>query len=344
MRDSLRSVHWQNGVLWILDQRKLPGKVAWIRGDNVGVVARAIETLAVRGAPAIGVTAAYGVALAAQNPRANRRSVERAIDRLWRTRPTGFNLFGALTRMRELVRNCERDDLSRRTAAEAVLIHREDAAACNAMAVAGVKLFGKQETVLTYCHTGGPATGGIGTALGVIKTAYRQGKIAEVFACETRPVGQGARLTAWECRQAKIPVTLICDNMIASLMRARKIDRVLVGADRIALNGDTSNKIGTLGLAMIAFAHGVPFHIVAPTTTFDQTIESGSEIRIEERAPEEVTRITPGIEKVRGLRVWNPAFDVTPGALITSFVTEKGTMRPPFRRNGMKRVFRQGQP
>jgi methylthioribose-1-phosphate isomerase len=330
MRDPIQSMIWKDRELWILDQRKLPGKAIWIRARNAETVARAIESLAVRGAPAIGIAAAYGVALAGIRPRATSRSIGAAIERLASTRPTGFNLFHDLESMRSVLES-GLDDLSERLVRTAISIHRADARSCLQMAEHGVKLFGKHERVLTYCNTGALATGGIGTALGVIKLAFRKGKTGSVFACETRPVAQGARLTVWECVQAKIPVTLICDNMVAALMASGQVDRVIVGADRIARNGDTSNKIGTLSVAMLARVHRIPFHVAAPTSTFDPALRTGKNIPIEERDRHEVLRITPGLEHIKGVEVWNPAFDVTPVKYITSFITEVGVVRPPFR-------------
>jgi methylthioribose-1-phosphate isomerase len=319
---------WEKDELLILDQRKLPGKTLWIRARNAEIVARAIESLAVRGAPIIGIAAAYGVALAAKSSRATSESVETAIVRLAKTRPTGYNLFSALDRMRKVLANGIDPKLLER---EARAIHKEDAAMCEAMALHGVSLMKPGETVLTYCNTGALATGGIGTALGVIRMAWKKKTLKEVFACETRPVGQGARLTIWECARENIPATLICDNMIAALLSTGKVQRVFVGADRIAQNGDTSNKIGTRGLAILAQDAGVPFHVVAPSTTFDLRLKSGAEIRIEERSPEEIIRGTAGLDKVKGVRVWNPAFDVTPAKYITSFITERGVQAPPFK-------------
>ena len=330
MRDPLHALQWEGDALWILDQRKLPGKVEWITARNTETVARAIETLAVRGAPAIGVAAAYGVALSALRRNVSQENLHSAILRLAKTRPTGFNLFHSLGRMTEAV-NLTNVNLAPRVVKLAEQIHREDARSCLAMAKQGLTVLQRGERVLTYCHTGALATGGIGTALGVIKHGHDRGKVLEVFACETRPIGQGARLTVWECTQAGVPVTLICDNMAASLMQSGKVTRVLVGADRIARNGDTSNKIGTLSIATLARAYRIPFHVVAPTTTFDLSLKSGRDIPIEERNREEVTRITPGLEKVRGYNVWNPSFDVTPAKLITSHITDAGVLRPPFR-------------
>lgn len=329
MRDPLRALQWEGGTLWLLDQRALPGAEKWIKARDVETVARAIETLAVRGAPAIGIAAAYGVAMAAGKAKAGKRELRQAVARLWKTRPTAVNLFYALEKMRAVIEQ-NTHDLAIRLLGEARLIHRLDEIACERMAEFGLKLMKRGERILTVCHTGALATGGIGTALGVIKHGHEAGKVRELFACETRPVGQGARLTVWEAARAGVPVTLICDNMAAFLMAQGRVDRVFVGADRIARNGDTSNKIGTLNLAVLAKQFKIPFHVVAPRSTFDGKIRSGRQINIEERAPTEVTRMTPGLERVRGFKVWNPAFDVTPGALITSFVTETGILRPPF--------------
>lgn len=321
---------WANGELHILDQRQLPGREKWMIARNVEKVAGAIEELAVRGAPAIGIAAAYGVALAARSRNATLDSVRSSIERLRITRPTGFNLFWALRRMGECL-----DSSSKLSAAkllqEAKAIHKEDAEACLQMGKHGATLISKGETVLTYCNTGALATGGIGTALGVIRTGYKAKKVRGVYACETRPVGQGARLTVWECVQEKIPVTLICDNMVASLMSTGKVHRVFVGADRIARNGDTSNKVGTCGVALLASYFGIPFHVVAPSTTFDGSLATGSEIQIEERAAGEVLRSTVGLDKLKGVKVWNPAFDVTPAMHITSIISERGVHTPPYR-------------
>ncbi len=320
---------WDKGELLILDQRLLPGQEKWITARNHEIVAKAIESLAVRGAPIIGIAAAYGVALAAQQPRATTEKVLTAIERLRKTRPTGYNLFWALERMKSLI-NAMSELNADKVLREAKTIHREDADACLAIANAGLTLFGESENVLTYCNTGALATGGIGTALGVIRAGYKAKKIREVYACETRPVGQGARLTVWECVRERIPVTLICDNMVASLMAAGRVQRVFVGADRIARNGDASNKIGTRGVATIAKSFGIPFHVVAPSSTFDPSLATGDEIKIEERNPAEVLKCTPGLAELGRVKVWNPAFDVTPANLIHSIITERGVHRPPF--------------
>lgn len=328
MKTDIQALRWTDTELQILDQRKLPGRVVWIHARDTETVVRAIESLAVRGAPVIGIAAAYGVALAARrNPSV--LHLGKVIKRLARTRPTGRNLFYALDEMtRVLVRDGE--NLANRLTRKAVEIHRRDAQSCQKIARHGVSLMRKGERVLTYCNTGALATGGIGTALGVIRLGYQRGRVSEVFACETRPVSQGARLTVWECSKAGIPVTLICDNMAASLLSSGKVDRILVGADRIARNGDASNKIGTLSVALAARRYGVPFHVAAPLTTFDLSLSNGQAIRVEERDPGEVLQAVPGLDRLRGVKVWNPAFDVTPARFISSFITDHGILHPPF--------------
>jgi methylthioribose-1-phosphate isomerase len=329
VKDIVQPFVWRGGELCILDQRKLPGRETWIRARDAETVARAIETLAVRGAPAIGIAAGYGVALAALHSRATTDSVLRAIERLRRTRPTGYNLFHILDVMTQMV-TMGRGNLGARVLKRAQQCHAEDVRACLAMARYGVSLLKNDERVLTYCNTGALATGGIGTALGVIKLGFSRGIVREVFACETRPVAQGARLTVWECAKSGIPVTLLCDNMVAALLQTGRVTRIFVGADRIARNGDTSNKIGTLQLALMAKRFAIPFHVAAPTTTFDKRLRTGKAIPIEERTPDEILKGVPGLARLKGVRVWNPAFDVTPGCLVTSYITEKGIKHPPF--------------
>jgi len=329
MTEQIHPIRWVNGEVRILDQRALPGRMKWICARRAETVARAIESLAIRGAPLIGIAAAYAVALEAARPGVKERKLRDTIKRLRGTRPTGFNLFFALAEM-ESVLNRDARSFAGRILRKAKELHRYDAQSCRAMAEHGCKLMQTRERILTYCNTGSLATGGIGTALGVIKLGFRLGKVAEVFACETRPVGQGARLTAWECARAGIPVMVICDNMAASLMQAGRVNRIFVGADRIARNGDTSNKIGTLAVATAARAFRIPFHVVAPSSTFDPCLSNGKRIPIEERNTGEVTGWIPGLDRVRGVRVWNPAFDVTPARFITNFITEHGVARPPF--------------
>jgi methylthioribose-1-phosphate isomerase len=329
VNEEIHALRWTGSELEILDQRKLPAREEWIIAKTPETVARAIESLAVRGAPVIGIAAAYGVALAGLRKNASVEKIRGAIARLAKTRPTGYNLFAALSEMEKIVERSG-ENLTQRLLRKAVEIHRNDERSCLTMAKHGFTVLGNDEHVLTYCNTGALATGGIGTALGVIKYGHRHKKVKEVFACETRPVGQGARLTVWECSKANMPVTLICDNMAAALMRSRRVTRVFVGADRIARNGDTSNKIGTLMVATLAHENKIPFHIVAPRTTFDLSLRSGKAIPIEERNHGEILSAVPGLDRLPGVRVWNPAFDVTPVKYITSFITDAGVIRPPF--------------
>lgn len=329
MKDAIQALRWNDGELEILDQRKLPERESWIRARNPETVAKAIESLAVRGAPVIGIAAAYGIALAGLQKNATPERVCVAIERLRKTRPTGYNLFHALHEMEDVVER-KAADWPRRLLRKAIEIHRADERACLSMAEHGMDVLGDDEHVLTYCNTGALATGGIGTALGVIKLGHKRGKIKDVFACETRPVQQGARLTVWECSRSGIPVTLLCDNMVAALMRSGRVTRVLVGADRIARNGDTSNKIGTFTVATVAHAFKIPFHVVAPITTFDLSLRSGRDIPIEERSPSEILSSVKGLDRLPNVQAWNPAFDVTPSRYITSFITNLGVIRPPF--------------
>ncbi len=329
MKKQRPPLEWEKGELWILDQRKLPAREVWIRARGVETVAKAIESLAVRGAPLIGIAAAYGVALAAKEKGAARESVLNAIERLRHTRSTGYNLFHALNCMKEVVQR-RRGKLAEHTLVEARRIHATESARCQTMSHHGAGLMEEGEQVLTYCNTGTLATGGIGTALGVIRTGFLEKKVSHVFVCETRPLTQGARLTLWELVHSGIPCTLLCDNMVAALMATGEVQRVFVGADRIARNGDTANKIGTYMLALLAAYYEISFHIVAPSTTIDTSIKDGSEMEIEERDSKELTRSIPGLAKLQGYDVWNPAFDITPAGLIHSFVTEYGIEEPPF--------------
>ena len=366
MKKQRSPLEWEKGELWILDQRKLPAREVWIRARTAEEVAKAIESLAVRGAPLIGIAAAYGVALAAREKDAARESILNAIERLRHTRSTGYNLFHALDCMKDVVQR-RRGKLAEHTLVEARRLHATESARCQTMGHHGAKLMEEGEQVLTYCNTGTLATGGIGTitpdgvgtivltvrnsagearaelqltincanewapALAVIRTGFREKKVSHVFVCETRPLTQGARLTLWELVQSGIPCTLLCDNMVAALMATGEVQRVFVGADRIARNGDTANKIGTYMLALLAAYYEIPFHIVAPSTTIDASIKDGSEMEIEERDPKELTRGIPGLAKLQGYDVWNPAFDITPAGLIHSFITEYGIEEPPFR-------------
>ncbi len=339
-RASLRPFFVDDAGLHLLDQRELPGREQWhvFAGTDDGVegAARAIETLAVRGAPAIGGAAALILAVWASNqpsPSSSSSSsfathLAHHVARLRRTRPTAVNLFVALD---AIAGSATADDV----VARALAYVDGDAAACRAMGEAGAALLQDGDVVVTICHTGALATCGQGTALGVVKSARRQGKDVEVVALETRPLLQGARLTAWECQRVGIPVTLITDGMAAFALsrgvRGKKIRRAFVGADRIARNGDTANKIGTFSLAVACDRHGVPFHVVAPTSTFDDACPDGAAIPIEERNASEVRTF---IQTAAGaatspvdVPVWNPSFDVTPSALIESFVSERGVFQ-----------------
>ncbi len=335
------TLRYRPGVLELLDQRELPEREVILALRSAEEVARAIEEMAVRGAPAIGCAAAFGVALAARVHAAEgrapaRAAAEAAIHRLGRTRPTAVNLFFALRRMREALDRALRaggpgpEELARGLEQEARALAREDEEACRAIGRAGAELVPKRARVLTHCNAGALATAGYGTALGVIRAAVERGQRVEVFADETRPLLQGARLTAWELARDGIPVTVIPDAAAAHLMRRGEVDLVVVGADRVARNGDVANKIGTFGLALLAREHGIPFYVAAPLSTWDPETASGAEIPIEERGRDEVARMGERTLVPEGVPVRNPAFDVTPAALVTALVTEAGVARPPF--------------
>jgi methylthioribose-1-phosphate isomerase len=320
----------------LLDQRALPAVERYDRLDRVEQVAEAIETLAVRGAPAIGIAAAYGMVLAAAaesgGPPAFETAMGLAQQRLRRTRPTAVNLAWAIDRMGRVAREVASHpagDRVARLAASARAIHREDVAACWAMGKLGAEHVPDGAVILTHCNAGALATGGCGTALGVVRAAHAAGKRVRVIACETRPVLQGARLTAWELARDGFDVTLITDSMVAQLMRRHGVDLVVVGADRIARSGDVANKIGTYGVACLAAAHGVPFYVAAPWSTVDLACPDGDAIPIEERGPQEVLRCGGALVAPEGVKVQNPAFDVTPARLIRAIFTERGEVSPP---------------
>lgn len=333
----IATVEWKDGAVCLLDQSRLPGVVEVLTCRDYRAVADAIRTLKIRGAPAIGVTAALGVALGAQSIEAAdypafAKQVFAVCDHLAATRPTAVNLFWAIERMKrklESLRALPIPSIQQALIAEGQSILKEDVALCKAMGRYGAELIKDGQTVLTHCNAGALATAGYGTALGVIRAAWEQGKKIKVIADETRPVLQGARLTAWELMQDHIPVTLITDNMAGSLMRQGKIHLCVVGADRIAANGDVANKIGTYSVAVLAKAHGIPFYVAAPYSTIDLSTKSGADIPIEQRNPLEVTTIH-GSHPVapEGVEVYNPAFDVTPAELITGIVTERGVFKP----------------
>lgn len=329
------------GRIRFVDQTRLPTEIVWINTTNVEEVWTAIQTLQVRGAPAIGVAAAFGVVAAAQAApavcgAAVAEAVRAAADHLATSRPTAVNLFWALERMKRVASvhpSLDAQALKERLAHEAQAIADEDAAMCRSIGRFGAALLENARAVLTHCNAGRLATSEYGTALAPVYVAREAGHRIHVYVDETRPLLQGARLTAWELMQEGVEVTLICDNTAAVVLREQRVDAVLVGADRIASNGDTANKIGTYGLAILANAHGVPFYVLAPTSTFDPTLCSGGEIPIEERSAEEVTegfgrRIAPP-----GVKVYSPAFDVTPGRLITAIVCEKGIARADYSRS-----------
>jgi len=331
------TVQWHEGAVRLLDQSRLPETVAFLDCRDVDGVASAIRELKVRGAPAIGVTAAMGVALGAQSITATdyegfAKELLPICDRLAATRPTAVNLFWAIERMKRRFAALRTEPIAVIKSAlwnESQAILEEDIALCKAMGRHGAVLIKQGQTILTHCNAGALATAGYGTALGVIRAAWEQGKQIEVIADETRPVLQGARLTAWELMQDKIPVTLITDNMAGTLMRQGKIDLCIVGADRIAANGDVANKIGTYSVAVLAKAHGIPFYVAAPYSTIDLLTKSGADIPIEQRQPQEVTSIH-GSHPIApsGVHVYNPAFDVTPAELVSGIITERGVFTP----------------
>ncbi len=318
----MKPIQWREGALHLLDQRKLPVHEEVLRCADWRAVANAIVEMVVRGAPAIGITAAYGVVLGARELGVD--GLEPVYAGLAATRPTAVNLFWALERMRAVAASEEA------LLAEAHAIAAEDLRMCQAMGAHGAALLDEGTRVLTHCNTGALATGGHGTAFGVIHSAHEQGKIALVYADETRPFLQGSRLTAYELANAGIPARVITDGMAGHFMARGQVDAVLVGADRIAANGDTANKIGTYGLAVLCAHHGLPFYVVAPTSTVDLGCPDGSHIPIEQRDPREVTHVGDKQLVPTGVAVCNPAFDVTPAALITAIVTEVGVARGPF--------------
>ena len=323
--DTVRALRWTGRTLELLDQRRLPHEQVYLACTSAQSVAEAIRDMVVRGAPAIGVAAAFGVVLAAQQA-ADAESVRFEIQKLAESRPTAVNLFWALERMSRVV---DAGGDATRLEQEALNIEAEDIAANRRMGELGAALIEPGKAVLTHCNTGSLATAGYGTALGVIRSAYAQQRITQVFADETRPWLQGARLTAWELQQDGIPVTLQCEGAAASLLRTGQVGWVIVGADRITANGDTANKIGTYGLAILARHHGVKFMVVAPSSTFDLNLAHGELIPIETRPMNEVTSLAGIAVAPAGVAAWNPSFDVTPADLIDAIVTERGVMHRP---------------
>jgi methylthioribose-1-phosphate isomerase len=337
---SLETVGWvgsaREGFVRLIDQTRLPTEFVRIECRDVESVWEAIKTLRVRGAPAIGIAAAFGAVLGARgaepgSAQAVGRALRQATTYLRTSRPTAVNLFWALDRMDRVAAataGLDAEAIVDRLLAEAQVIADEDKAMCRAIGTFGAALLMPGQGVLTHCNAGGLATADYGTALAVLFTAHDQGKAIHVFADETRPLLQGARLTAWELQRRGVPVTLICDNMAAQVMKEGKVQMVIVGADRIAANGDTANKIGTYGVALLAKAHNIPFYVAAPSSTFDLAIPDGSAIPIEERDPREITHGLGSQTAPEGVRAYNPAFDVTPASLITAIITERGLVRP----------------
>jgi len=334
----LPTIAWRGRSVLMIDQRKLPAQEAYIRCRTYIQVAQAIEKMVIRGAPAIGIAAAYGLvlgvmAMGVATGRSLDREFEKIYRRLERTRPTARNLFWALERMREAYERTRTRGLPAIRAAllaEAQAIEREDAETNRAIGRHGQVLLRDGWTVLTHCNAGALATAEYGTALGIVRAAVAEGKSIRVFADETRPFLQGARLTVWELERDGIPVVLITDGMAGWFMRRGEIDAVVVGADRVAANGDTANKIGTYALAVLAKENEVPFYVAAPTSTIDLTLADGAGIPIEERNPDEVRMAGGRLITVPNAEVRNPAFDVTPAPLITAIVTENGVHRPPY--------------
>ena len=331
--DRVCAIVWRENALELLDQRLLPGVVHYQRLTTAADVAHAIREMVVRGAPAIGITAAYGVVLAAraryaETPQSWQTRIGEDLAILIQSRPTAVNLNWAVQRMAQVMARLVGDP-EQQLLAEAQAIHREDIAANRRMGQLGAALLGERGAVLTHCNAGSLATGGYGTALGVVRAGVAAGLIERVYADETRPWLQGARLTAWELVQDGIPVTLLADAAAAALLRQGQVRWVIVGADRIAANGDVANKIGTYPLAIIARYHGVRFMVVAPTSTVDLQMTNGAAIPIEQRAAEELLNLGGHPVAATGTEVWNPSFDVTPAALVDALVTERGVVLKP---------------
>lgn len=335
------AIRFKNNRLYYLDQTRLPLKEVWRECVSVSQGYKAIKELQVRGAPLIGVFAAYcawvGIKDIKSKGKRFYRDALKLLDHLQSCRPTAVNLAWALLRMRDVLKETKDLGLGRIKAAmldEACRIHKEDQRLCRAIGRFGSTLIKPGDTILTHCNAGALATSGVGTALAVVYAAARKYKGIKVYADETRPLLQGSRLSAWELKKHKVDVTLNCDNMAADLMQRRKIDKVIVGADRVTASGDVANKIGTYALAVAAKYHRVPFYVAAPFSTFDLNLKHGKAIPIEQRGPDEVRRVLGKVSIAPiNIKVYNPAFDVTPHGLITAIITDKGVIRPPFARN-----------
>ena len=333
--DTIRAIQWCDDGLSLLDQRQLPEEETWLCPGDAAAVTAAIRDMVVRGAPAIGITAAYGVVLSAKEhyqppAEAWQERIAADMDLIGSARPTAVNLAWALSRMQRCLRQAGTDPVAE-LLDEARRIHAEDIEANHTMSQLGAGLIDSGMSVLTYCNTGSLATGGYGTALGVIRSAWQAGKLREVYAGETRPWLQGARLTAWELTRDRIPVTLMTDNAVAALMQAGRVQWVITGADRVTANGDVINKIGTCSLAIIARHYGVRFMVAAPCSSLDPALGDGADVEIEQRSPDEVLNLAGRRIAAAGAGAWNPAFDVTPAELVDCLVTERGVVRHPDR-------------
>ncbi|BCV20728.1 S-methyl-5-thioribose-1-phosphate isomerase [Moorella sp. Hama-1] len=341
MYEPIAPISWRDGQVEMIDQTRLPGELVIIHPQTVAEMWDAIKKLKVRGAPAIGIAAALGLYLAVKDSDAGDKAgfeadVQKAADYLASSRPTAVNLFWALKRVRQAVAAATTEDvtaLKELVLKEALAIRDEDEAMCRAIGEHGAYLLSDADAVLTHCNAGTLATARYGTALAPIYTLAARGKVLQVFADETRPLLQGARLTTWELHQAGIPVTLITDNMAATVMARGWVQAVIVGADRITANGDVANKIGTYGVAILAREHGIPFYVAAPASTFDLSLAGGDQIPIEERDPAEVSHFGLRPTAPEGIGIFNPAFDVTPHRYVTAIITEKGVIRPPYKQN-----------
>ena len=336
----LPTIDWKDDTIVMIDQRKLPSVEVYVTCRTAAEVAKAIKTMVIRGAPAIGVAAAMGIALGMRRSTATgtkqfATEFQKTCEMMAATRPTAVNLFWAIERMKRAFAEsaqggCSVDEIKARLAVEARRIHDEDVESCRTMGAHGATLVPQEARILTHCNAGALATAGYGTALGVVRAAAEQGKKVAVLADETRPFLQGARLTAWELVKDGIDTTVITDNMAGAMMRLGNVDLVVVGADRIAANGDVANKIGTYGVAVLAREHGIPFYVAAPISTVDLETPDGSTIPIEERNDKEVTHVGASRLTPEGAHVRNPAFDVTPSKFVTAIITERGIARAPY--------------
>jgi methylthioribose-1-phosphate isomerase len=336
----LPTIEWKDDAVVMIDQRKLPATEVYVSCKTAQEVAKAIRTMVIRGAPAIGVAAAMGIALGMRRSKATgtkqfTTEFQKLCDLMAATRPTAVNLFWAIERMKKAFADAAQggrsvDEIKQRLEDEARRIHDEDVDSCRMMGAFGAALVPQEARILTHCNAGALATAGYGTALGVVRAAAEQGKKIAVLADETRPFLQGARLTAWELVKDGIDTTVITDNMAGAMMRLGHVDLVVVGADRIAANGDVANKIGTYSVAVLAKEHGIPFYVAAPLSTIDLRTPDGSKIPIEERNDREVTHVGPSRLTPEGARIRNPAFDVTPAKYVSAIITERGVARPPY--------------